>query len=182
MNLLRYGTSPEGKQVTKAGVKFALTEHRGDWSFFKQLLGFASSWIGGTHCSVCFRCDAYGTGQGNYQYWNVGQGAHCWSQEYDRVTFIARQMPTRQICFSECQLFCLLHFWRLGRLIDWLLVHQKPIASGPIINLWNFHPALFKFCSMHVLNLGICFQTCGSSLLLGCADRTRASLGGNFLS
>lgn len=102
INLLRDGMSPAGTKATKQGLKFALVEHRGDWSFFKQLFGFNSSWIGGANCSVCFLCEAYARGPCNNQYYHVGRQAHCWATEYDRVGFIARQMPDRDICYLQC--------------------------------------------------------------------------------
>ena len=39
---------------------------------------------------------------------------------------------------------------------------------GPLICLRDFHPTTLKFCSMHCVNLGLCFGVNGSVLWLAC--------------
>ena len=43
--------------------------------------------------------------------------------------------------------------------------HLLP-CSGPVVCLQDFHPKTVKFCSMHTINLGLCFVINGGALLL----------------
>ena len=52
---------------------------------------------------------------------------------------------------------------------------------GPVVCLKDWHPTVLKFCSMHVVNLGICYGVCGCALavkpkLTGWGLRPRVTL------
>lgn len=100
-NLL--GNPNAGTMLTPDNKAFALVEHRGDWVYFKWLLGFRSSWKAGASAPVCYRCAAYGTGDPRSQYYHVGENSPCWETEYDKCTFLAEEMPRTDPC-------CLLAF------------------------------------------------------------------------
>ena len=87
-----------GTLLTPDGKKFALTEHRGDWSFMKWVLGFRSSWKAGTTAPVCYRCSAWGKGPPATQYFHVGENAATWATEYNRTQFILNEMPAVDPC------------------------------------------------------------------------------------
>ena len=106
LNSLRHGRTLGGEQATKRGLKFALAEHRGDWSYFRMLLGFRSSWTGGAKVPVCFLCSAFGKGPPDQQYYHVGPDAYCWTTEWDRAGFLANQMPNSEICALACARVC----------------------------------------------------------------------------
>ena len=89
-----------GTFLTVDQKKFALTEHRGDWSFYKWLLGFRSSWKAGTNVPVCYRCAAYGAGHPSTHYYHVGENAQVWGTIYNASEFIAREMPTSEVSVS----------------------------------------------------------------------------------
>ena len=77
-----------GTFLTPDGKRFALTEHRGDWSFMKWILGFRSSWKAGTTAPVCYRCSAWGKGPPATQYFHVGENATTWATELPRGLYI----------------------------------------------------------------------------------------------
>ena len=88
----------KGQQITADGRVFALTELRGDWSYFKQLFGLQSSWKAGTNASVCFKCSAWGIGPPSHQYYHIGPRAHVWTTEYSLASFLANEMPETDVC------------------------------------------------------------------------------------
>lgn len=89
-----------GTALTHDRKNFALVEHRGDWSYFKWLLGFRSSWKAGVNAPVCFKCRAFGTGPFHTRYYYVGDNSPNWTTEHTAVSFIAEEMPTNNPSFS----------------------------------------------------------------------------------
>ena len=89
-----------GHPLTEGCKCFALTELRGDWSYFKLIFGFNSSWKGGANVPVCFLCSAWGKGPPSTQYYHVDENAPCWETMYNKVQFLANEMPNEDICFS----------------------------------------------------------------------------------
>lgn len=87
-----------GQPLTKSRSTFSLVEIRGDWVFHKQVFGFRSSWKAGVKESVCFKCDARGTGNPQCQYYHVDENAPCWSNQHDTLQFLAREMPDADVC------------------------------------------------------------------------------------
>ena len=105
-----------GQSLTPDGKMFALTEHRGDWCFFKWVLGFKSSWKAGTNAPVCYRCAAYGSGDPSQQYYHIGENAPCWRTEYNNVEFICKEMPDVDVChLFQLQHTCMA-FWGFTQL------------------------------------------------------------------
>ena len=88
----------KGQQITTDGRVFALTELRGDWSYFKQVFGLQSSWKAGTNASVCFKCSAWGIGPPSHHYYHIGPRAHVWTTEYSLASFLANEMPETDVC------------------------------------------------------------------------------------
>ena len=86
-----------GQPITRQGHRFALVEHRGDWSYFRQILGFQGSWVGGVNVPVCFQCSAWKSGPVQDHYYHIHEDAQCWATEYGTVEFLANQMPSSQI-------------------------------------------------------------------------------------
>ena len=80
-----------GQDVVQGGRTFALTEIRGDWSWFKDIFSFRSSWKGGSRNPVCFKCEA--RLQEPYVYYEVKPDSPCWQTEYDLSEFLVQQMP-----------------------------------------------------------------------------------------
>lgn len=95
-----------GQLLTPDGKRFVLTEHRGDWNFFKWVLGFRSSWIAGKNVPVCYRCAAYAKGAPNQHYYHVGENAWCWDTEYNRTRFLAEETPTTDPSFWTVRKNC----------------------------------------------------------------------------
>ena len=89
-----------GQSLTKHNRSFALTEFRGDWSYFKLIFGLTSSWKGGANVPVCFLCKACGKGPPATQYYHIDENASCWGTIYNKVEFLAAEMPDEDICFS----------------------------------------------------------------------------------
>ena len=44
--------------------------------------------------------------------------------------------------------------------------HLPLLGQGPLVFLKYFHQDLIKWCSMHTLNLGLCYSTNGGALML----------------
>ena len=69
-----------GKQKDRAGqaicggLKFSVTEIRGDWLYHKQVFRFRSSWKGGANLPVCWQCPAMGSGVDRY--YHVDASSH----------------------------------------------------------------------------------------------------------
>ena len=83
----------EGQENVANGHRFALTEIRGDWSWFKQLMSLTSSWTGN---KVCYLCDAVGHSHDSSRVFY-----NCWSEqpswhEYDLLEFINTQLADRE--------------------------------------------------------------------------------------
>lgn len=89
-----------GQSLTKHNRCFALTEFRGDWSYFKLIFGLTSSWKGGANVPVCFLCKAFGKGPPATQYYHIDENASCWGTIYNKVEFLAAEMPDEDLCFS----------------------------------------------------------------------------------
>ena len=89
-----------GKLLTKNAHCFAFTELRGDWSFFKLIFGFNSSWKGGTNLSVCYQCCSMGTGQPGTRYFEVAENSPSWGNMFNKVQFLVQQMPQHDVCNS----------------------------------------------------------------------------------
>ena len=87
-----------GQPLTENGLCFALTEFRGDWSYYKLIFGLNSSWKGGANVPVCYLCQAFGKGPPANQYYNIDENAHCWGTIYNKVEFLAQEMPNEDIC------------------------------------------------------------------------------------
>lgn len=83
-----------GKHLTSSGLKFQVTELRGDWSFHKKIWKFAGKchW-NGEH--VCHLCSAKGISQ-NFEdlYFNIENPNH---EQFSLTQFLARRIPTRQV-------------------------------------------------------------------------------------
>ncbi len=95
-----------GKLLTRDAHCFAFTELRGDWSFYKLIFGFFSSWKGGKNLSVCYQCCAFGHGQPGTRYFEVGENSPSWGHMFNKTQFLAQQMPHHDVCNS-------LLFWRM---------------------------------------------------------------------
>ena len=74
------------------GRKFAVTELKGDWAWYKRLFSFRSSWKGGSRVPVCFACRA-GSGDPFPVYYKVDENSACWETEYTLVDWLAEQCP-----------------------------------------------------------------------------------------
>ena len=135
LNLLFLGVHPEhGGHLVSGGLKFTLTEFRGDWLFFRQVFAWTSTWTSPTN--VCFRCSARGSFQGNGSdvFYNCWDDRPNW-QERDLLQFIVTQLAQRP---SPCFLVCM-------HLILGLDVQRALFVSG---NYWqNKISLLSKTCS-----------------------------------
>ena len=91
------GEELQGKQKERAGspicngMKFAVTEVRGDWLYHKQLLRFRSSWAGGAKVTVCFQCPAWNFGPDRF--YDVSETSPLWMKQYSLIEFLVQQMP-----------------------------------------------------------------------------------------
>ena len=85
--------SKAGQDVVQGGRKFAITELRGDWLWFKDIFSFKSSWKGGNKYPVCFKCEARAIEP--HLYYDVKPGSSCWTTEYDLAGFLINQMPRK---------------------------------------------------------------------------------------
>lgn len=90
-------SASSGRPLTRCGTSFALTEFRGDWSYYKLIFGLDSSWKGGTNKSVCYLCKAFGQGPPQTQYYHIDEHAHCWGTMYDKVQFLVNEMPDEDV-------------------------------------------------------------------------------------
>ena len=97
----------------------------GDWSYFKLIFGLTSSWKGGANVPVCFLCKAFGKGPPATQYYHIDENAFCWGTIYNKVEFLAAEMPDEDICFSA-------HF-----------IENK---TGQLCQLCRFQHVCFQFC------------------------------------
>ena len=87
-----------GEPLIPSGRGFACTELRGDWSYFKFLVGFKSSWKGGAVQSICFKCRAMGkNADPRDNYYHVSDNHSVWSSEYDVVEFLSKEMPAADV-------------------------------------------------------------------------------------
>ena len=80
-----------GQDVVQGGRQFAVTEIRGDWSWFKDIFSFKSSWKGGARYPVCFLCEARSVEP--HLYYMVKPDSPVWDTEYDLADFLVKQMP-----------------------------------------------------------------------------------------
>ena len=85
-----------GQNVVEGGRKFAITEVRGDWCWFKEIFSFKSSWKGGSRYPVCFKCEA--RVHEPFLYYDVKPDSPCWQSEYDLSGFLLNQMPEQPSC------------------------------------------------------------------------------------
>ena len=92
-----------GQDVVRGGRKFAITEVRGDWHWFKEVFSFKSSWKGGNKFPICFKCEARSIEP--HLYYKVQPDSPCWTTEYDLPEFLVHQMP-RKPSFSAQSLNC----------------------------------------------------------------------------
>lgn len=98
------GEQLEGKYKARAGqpicngLKFCVTEVRGDWAYHKQSLRFKSSWSGGKNVPVCFQCPALGSGPDCY--YNVREDSQLWGKQYSLTEFLNQQMPEDPCAFG----------------------------------------------------------------------------------
>ena len=88
-----------GKEVAP-GRKFAVTELKGDWSWFKKVFRFKSSWKGGTKVPVCFHCRA-GAREPFSIYYKVHADSECWRSEYTLLDWLVEQCPVRPCCLDR---------------------------------------------------------------------------------
>ena len=113
------------------------------------------------------------------QYYHIDENASCWGTIYNKVEFLAAEMPDEDICFSahfiENKTYKLYQLCRFQHVCFQvrsggdLHCHEPWFDSvtGPLIFVRNFHPHLIKWCTLHVLNLGILYTCNGASLWLG---------------
>ena len=100
-----------GKQKDRAGqsicggLKFSLTEIRGDWLYHKQVFRFRSSWKGGTNLPVCFQCPAMASGVNRY--YHVDASTPLWSIQYDLIQFLVQQLPETEVCVQTIDQYTL---------------------------------------------------------------------------
>ena len=169
-----------GQSLTKHNRSFALTEFRGDWSYFKLIFGLTSSWKGGANVPVCFLCKAFGKRApsdtilshrwecillgDDLQQGRIFGCRNAWWRHLFLSAFYWKQniqaLPALQV--STCLLSSSLG-WRFT--LSWTMVWF--CNWGPLIFVRNFHPHLIKWCTLHVLNLGILYTCNGASLWLG---------------
>lgn len=79
---------------SKDGValRFAVTEIRGDWKFFKDALGLQSSWKGGSKKSICFKCTCMQDGPNPY--YDVDN----MPPEHSVAEFLVKETPAEDVC------------------------------------------------------------------------------------
>ena len=100
-----------GKQKDRAGqsicggLKFSLTEIRGDWLYHKQVFRFRSSWKGGTNLPVCFQCPAMASGVNRY--YHVDASTPLWSKQYNLIQFLVQQLPETEVCVQTIDQYTL---------------------------------------------------------------------------
>lgn len=170
-----------GTPITEMGYKFQVTEIRGDWEFHKLIWKFKCSW---NSTQVCFKCGALAKNLGDpgMLYWNLDENSS-WSQnEFTTHDFINQRLHSTNVCNSLMSSkgykynIILCFFSTPSAMIKFLLLsftmgldvricfHANP---GPLVNLRAFSIDIVKWCSMHVLNLGILFRINGGCLTLG---------------
>lgn len=88
-----------GTEICNNGMKFSVTEVRGDWSYHKQLLRFFSSWAGGANMPVCFLCPAWNSGPDRF--YDVSETSPLWRKQYTLVSFLIEQMPETDPCIQD---------------------------------------------------------------------------------
>ena len=128
LNLAYGGVGDDGKPLTEGGLRFVLSEIRGDQAWHHFTWRFHNRW---TSNSVCMRCEARRDRAPWYH--EVGDGARWRMTEMTTVEFLAKQVP------------------------EDLLV--------PLSLCHHFDVQLLKTCSMHCVNLGLCFTANGGTLL-----------------
>ena len=180
------GEALTGKAASRAGqwvcpknkLTFQVTEIRGDWLWHKQVFRFRSSWKGGSNQPVCFKCKAWSKGPVNQLFYNIEENSPLWYTEYPTVAdFLVEQCPDRPCTLAYCDLIPGLEFLRQF----WFSV-ETPVGkslgshgrvktlrmhSGPLVCLRYFHQDCIRWCSMHTINLGLCYGTNGSALTSG---------------
>ena len=80
----------DGERPLANGMRFTITELKGDWLWHKQCWRFSSTWTG---LNVCYLCDAKKTSANSKEvFWNIDGGE--W-HNYSRADFVAVQLAHR---------------------------------------------------------------------------------------
>ena len=138
-----------GSRITRQGHLFQLVECRGDWEWHKKVFRTKAAWQGN---EVCYRCPAMGKGDASGLYFNFTSNSSWWDRDFDSDEFIQKMLPDRNMCISAANMY----------------KNHGTLASslGPLVHSKAFHPYILKFCTMHILNLGILMALNGGVLHL----------------
>ena len=126
-----------GSNIISTGLKFAVCELRGDWLWHRQVWRFKSSWKGGAKVSVCFCCE--------------GAVSHCDRNPNMIYYNVLENSPVWTTQHSHT---------------DFIAKELPARDPCPLLLLRGFHYTMIRFCSMHTVNLGLCYTINGSALLL----------------
>ena len=106
LNVLREGLFPtcgpageplSRKQAARAGqpicrgLRFTITELRGDWLYHRQVFRFRSSWQSGSKAPVCFFCPAYSKGADSWL--NFEDTSPLWAKQYSLTKWMVEELP-----------------------------------------------------------------------------------------
>lgn len=157
-------------QLTSVGVcglRFLVSEIRGDQAFFRMMFKHRSWW---TATKMCFRCGAVAaSGPRNYC---IYDGNDSWvSTQRSTEEFLVEELPQDQTCHLVQLGFCSVGyhpgFWKSTLQILLLCFWRaRLLESGPLVDLHFFEISTLKHCTLHILNLGLLGISNGSSLSL----------------
>ena len=85
-----------GTPLTPTGLRFALTELRGDWEWHRDVWRPTASW--NSKGPVCPLCPALREGPPEYCYYNAGEGSSWIRECFSTPQFVARRLKDKQLC------------------------------------------------------------------------------------
>lgn len=86
-----------GRAITKNGLRFALTEVRGDWEFHRDCWRPTSSWLSTTK-PMCIQCPAVASGPTELLYYNNEDSCTWNNQEFNLGEFVSQRLRDKNLC------------------------------------------------------------------------------------
>lgn len=78
-------------QAVCNGLRFAITELRGDWLYHRQVFRMRSTWLSGKKAPVCYLCPAYNTGPCSWL--QLEDSSPLWDKQYTLAEWLVDQCP-----------------------------------------------------------------------------------------
>ena len=85
-----------GTPMTAKGLKFCLTEIRGDWEFHRDCWRPTAAW---NATNICIHCPARASGPDPYLYYNTPEDNSSWDkEEFGLDEFVAKRLKDTHLC------------------------------------------------------------------------------------